>query len=259
MTTNSPQEIAPGLVIRGFTPPRSMGDFKLLVFGMDSAMLYPGAEELADACKTAGMTVDVAIGELSDGAEKLQALQATCAKLGLQTGQAIVLGSSASDIPMLQAAGLGAAYRPSAEVAEHSMVAIQTGGFDRLLQVLTLHRAEEAPGLDLSVLEMLVGHDATKFRKFALLFISSMETVLTEVDTAVAQKDMATLGAMGHRAKSTALNIGATAFSRQCLALEQTSRAQKVDEAISIAQSLRPMFVAICQAIHQRMETTQPT
>ena len=133
------------------------------------------------------------------------------------------------------------------------MVAIQSGGFDRLLQVLTLHRAEEAPGLDLSVLDTLVGHDAAKFRKFALLFISSMETVLSEVEAAVAQNDMATLGAMGHRAKSTALNIGATAFSRQCLLLEQTARAHKGDEAIAIAQGLRPMFAAICQAITQRL------
>ena len=134
------------------------------------------------------------------------------------------------------------------------MVAIQSGGFDRLLQVLALHRAEEAPGLDLSVLDALVGNDAAKFRKFALLFISSMETVLSQVDAAAAQQDMATLGAMGHRAKSTALNIGATAFSRQCLLLEQTARANNVDEATAIAHGLRPMFTAICQAINQRLE-----
>lgn len=253
MTLNAPQEIAPGLVIRGFTPPRSMGDFKLLVFGMDSAMLYPGAEELVDACKAAGMTVQLAIGELSDGAEKLNMLNTTCTELGIQVGQTLVIGSKASDAPMLQVAGLSATYRAPADIAEQSMVAIQTGGFDRLLQVLTLHRAEEAPGLDLSVLDALVGNDATKFRKFALLFISSMETVLSQVDTAAAAQDMATLGAMGHRAKSTALNIGATAFSRQCLSLEQTARAQKVDEATAIANGLRPMFTAICQAIQQRL------
>ena len=247
MTLNAPQEIAPGLVIRGFTPPRSMGDFKLLVFGMDSAMLYPGAEELVDACKAAGMTVQLSTGELSDGAEKLNMLNTTCTELGIQVGQTLVIGSKASDAPMLQVAGLSATYRAPADIAEQSMVAIQTGGFDRLLQVLTLHRAEEAPGLDLSVLDALVGNDATKFRKFALLFISSMETVLSQVDTA------ATLGAMGHRAKSTALNIGATAFSRQCLSLEQTARAQKVDEATAIANGLRPMFTAICQAIQQRL------
>lgn len=255
MTMHSPQEYVPGLVIRGFTPPRSMGDFKLLVFGMDSAMLYPGAEELVDACKAAGMTVQLAIGELTDGTDKLAMLNTTCAELGIQVEQALVLGNNASDIPMLQVAGLSATYRARADIAEQAMVAIQTGGFDRLLQVLTLHRAEAAPGLDLSVLDTLVGHDATKFRKFALLFISSMETVLSQVDAAAAQQDMATLGAMGHRAKSTALNIGATAFSRQCLSLEQTSRAQKVDEAIAIAHGLRPMFTTICQAINQRLES----
>jgi len=247
------QEISPGLVIRGFTPPRSLGDFKLLAFGMDSALLYPGAEELADACKAAGMEVQLAIGELSDGDAKLAMLQASCTALGAPLAQALVVGSSASDVPMLRAAGLSAVYRGTPAMAEHAMVHIESGGFDRLLEVLTRHTAQEAPGLDLTVLDTLVGGDAAKFRKFATLFMSSVETVLAEVDTAISQEDLTTLAAMGHRAKSTALNIGAAEFSRRCLQMEQAARTHDLPTALALARGLRPLFATICAAIAQRL------
>lgn len=244
---------SPGLSIQGFTPPRSLGDFKLLAFGMDSALLYPGAEELVEACKAAGMEIQLTIGELSDGDAKLAMLQSSCAHLGIKPAQAVVLGSNASDLPMLRAAGLSVTYRAAPAIAEHAMVAIQAGGFDRVLEVLSLHTAQAAPGLDLSVLDTLVNHDAAKFHKFALLFISSVETVLAEVDTAITQVDLATLAAMGHRAKSTALNIGASEFSQQCLLMEKAAKAQDVGAALGFAGSLRPQFDRICEAIHLRL------
>lgn len=249
----STQVFSPGLSIRGFTPPRSLGDFKLLAFGMDSALLYPGAEELVEACKAAGMEIQLTIGELSDGDEKLAMLQSSCTRLGITPAQAVVLGRNASDLPMLRAAGLSATYQAAPAIVEHAMVTIQSGGFDRLLEVLTPYVEQTAPGLDLSVLDTLVNHDAAKFRKFALLFISSVETVLTEVDTAITQEDLATLAAMGHRAKSTALNVGAAEFSQQCLLMEKAAKAQDAEAALAFARSLRPQFERICEAIHLRL------
>lgn len=250
---NSTREFSPGLAIRGFAAPRSLSEFRLLAFGMDSALLYPGAEALVDACKAAGMEIQLAMGELSDGDTKLALLQSTCTHLGITLAQTVVIGRNASDVPLLRAAGLGATYHAEPAIAEHAMVAIHTGGCDRLLEVLALHKAPAAPGLDLGVLDALVGHDAAKFHKFARLFIHSMETVMAEVDGAIAQEDLSILAAMGHRAKSTALNIGATAFSQQCLLMEQAARAQETAAALSIAHTLRPQFAAICSAIEQRL------
>ena len=103
--------------------------------------------------------------------------------------------------------------------------------------------------LDLSVLEELANHDPAKVRKYALLFIQSLEDVLAQIDGAVAHHDLTLLGNMGHRAKSTALNIGATGFAHECLLLEQAAQAQDSAASLAIAKNLRAMFTPIHAAI----------
>jgi two-component system sensor histidine kinase/response regulator len=99
--------------------------------------------------------------------------------------------------------------------------------------------------LDLSVLEDLANHDAAKVRKYALLFVSSLEEVLLHIDGGIARDDIALLGAMGHRAKSTARNIGASDLADQCLRLENAAKANDLVAAVALAQSLRVLFVPI--------------
>lgn len=245
-------EFSPGLFIRGFVPPKSLADFRLLAFGMDAALLYPGAEELADACKAAGMHIEMGLGECADADAKRALLHTTCTELGLTPAQALVVGNAASDISVLQLAGLSVAYRGAPAVADAAMVNIQSGAMDRVLELLTRYTAVPTEGLDLSVLDTLVGNDAAKFRKFAQLFMRSVEGVMAEVDTAIAQEDMAQLAAMGHRAKSTALNIGATEFANQCIAMEDAARIGDVALAVEIGRSLRPLFDGIGRALAQR-------
>lgn len=104
---------------------------------------------------------------------------------------------------------------------------------------------------DLSALKALANHDEAKLRKYSQLFIASLEDVLAQVDDGIDRSDIALLGAMGHRAKSTALNIGAADFGQQCLLLEQAATARDVSAAIGLAQSLRPMFLPIRTALLQ--------
>jgi len=119
--------------------------------------------------------------------------------------------------------------------------------------------ATSAPGpvsasdLDLSVLERMVGHDPAKFRKFARLFLESAEDVLAQVDTAMGLGDLEALAGLGHRAKSTALNIGATGFSSQCLLLEQSALQGDAAVARATAGGLRPLLHGIRAAIDQRL------
>ena len=236
--TATPQEISPGLVIQGFTPPLSLRDFGLIAFDMDSTLiniecvdeiaaaagrkeevaaiteaamrgeitdykdslrrrvallegvsvqhmqdvydrrlqLNPGAADLVAACKRAGLKVllvsggftfftdrirdrlgidytrsnvlevadgkltgrmvDQPWGDICDGEEKRRMLQATCASLGLSTQQAIAMGDGANDLPMMGVAGLSVAYRAKPRVREQAMVAINSGGLDRLLEVV---------------------------------------------------------------------------------------------------------------------------
>lgn len=236
------QEIAPGLVVQGFTPPLRLKDFKLVAFDMDSTLiniecvdeiadavgkkeevaaiteaamrgeiadykeslrrrvallegvtvadmeqvyterlqLNPGAERLVQACKAAGMKVllvsggftfftdrvrdrlgidftrsnvleirsgpncgeltgrmvDQPWGDICDGAEKRRMFLETCAQLGISPRQAIAMGDGANDLPMMGEAGLSVAYHAKPKVREQAMVQINSGGLDRLLEVL---------------------------------------------------------------------------------------------------------------------------
>ena len=60
----------------------------------------------------------------------------TCAQLGLRPDQAIAVGDGANDLPMMGVAGLSVAYHAKPRVREQAMVAINSGGLDRLLDIL---------------------------------------------------------------------------------------------------------------------------
>ncbi len=230
---------APGLVVRGFAPPRRLADFKLIAFDMDSTLIAiecvdeiadvagkkaevaaiteaamrgeiadykeslrrrvallkgvpaaalqrvhderlrfnPGAELLVAACKAAGLKtllvsggftfftdrvrdrlgidftrsnvlgiengaltgrlVDQPWGDICDGAEKRKMLLETCAALAIAPAQSIAVGDGANDLPMMAAAGLSVAYHAKPRVREAAMVAIDEGGLDRLLELVT--------------------------------------------------------------------------------------------------------------------------
>jgi phosphoserine phosphatase len=90
--------------------------------------------ELADGHLT-GRMVDQPWGDICDGAEKRRMLLQTCAALGCAPGQSIAVGDGANDLPMMAEAGLSVAYHAKPRVREQAMVAINTGGLDRLLEV----------------------------------------------------------------------------------------------------------------------------
>jgi phosphoserine phosphatase len=91
--------------------------------------------EIMDGALTGGL-VQQAWGEICDGAEKRKTLLEICAQLGIQPEQAIAMGDGANDLPMMGAAGLSVAYHAKPAVREQAMVAINSGGLDRLLEVL---------------------------------------------------------------------------------------------------------------------------
>lgn len=138
--------------------------------------LNPGAAELVRACKEAGMKVllvsggftffadrvgdelgidyiranvldieggqltgklvDQPWGDICDGEEKRKTLLETCSQLGISPLQAIAMGDGANDLPMMGVAGLSVAYHAKPKVREQAMVAINTGGLDRLLELM---------------------------------------------------------------------------------------------------------------------------
>lgn len=111
----------------------------------------------------------------------------------------------------------------------------------------------DVPDLDLSVLDRMVGKDPIRFRKFALLFLQSIGDVLDQVDQALAAEDLAALAGLGHRAKSTSMNVGAAGLARQCLAMESAALQQDRAAAYAVARGLRPLLELVRAAIDQRL------
>jgi phosphoserine phosphatase len=232
-------EITPGLVIQNLPTARSLSDYRLIAFDMDSTLiniecvdeiadaagrkaevaaiteaamrgeiadykeslrqrvallkgvtvahleevygqrlqLNPGAETLVAACKKAGLKVLLVSGgftfftdrirdrlgidfarsnvleiqeevltgcmvsqpwgDICDGNEKRRTVLEVASLLGIDMAQTIAVGDGANDLPMMGVAGLSVAYHAKPKVREQAMVAINTGGLDRLLEVLT--------------------------------------------------------------------------------------------------------------------------
>jgi phosphoserine phosphatase len=87
-----------------------------------------------------GTLVDQAWGDICDGEEKKRTLLQTCAALGFGPERAIAMGDGANDLPMMNACadagGVSVAYRAKPKVRQQAMVSIESGGLDRLLEVL---------------------------------------------------------------------------------------------------------------------------
>jgi phosphoserine phosphatase len=84
-----------------------------------------------------GRMMDQPWGDICDGAEKRKMMLETCAQLGISPQQAIAMGDGANDLLMMGEAGLSVAYHAKPKVREQAMVAINAGGLDRLLEVIT--------------------------------------------------------------------------------------------------------------------------
>ncbi len=95
--------------------------------------------EVQDGVLT-GRLLDQPWGDICDGAEKRRMLLQTCEQMGIAPKQAIAMGDGANDLPMMaacsDAGGLSVAYHAKPKVREQAMVAINSGGLDRLLDIL---------------------------------------------------------------------------------------------------------------------------
>ncbi|MFZ3127449.1 MAG: phosphoserine phosphatase SerB [Rhodoferax sp.] len=83
-----------------------------------------------------GRMVDQSWGDICDGAEKRRTLLEVASLMGIDMKQTIAVGDGANDLPMMGEAGLSVAYHAKPTVRAKAHVAIDTGGLDRLLEVL---------------------------------------------------------------------------------------------------------------------------
>ena len=91
--------------------------------------------EVADGHLT-GRLIEQCWGDICDGAEKRRTLLEVASLLGIAPSQTIAVGDGANDLPMMGAAGLSVAYHAKPAVRAQAKVAINSGGLDRLLEVV---------------------------------------------------------------------------------------------------------------------------
>jgi phosphoserine phosphatase len=105
--------------------------------GIDFARSNVLEVESGPNCGTlTGRMVDQPWGDICDGAEKRRTLLEVSTLLGIEPSQCIAVGDGANDLAMMGVAGLSVAFHAKPIVREQAMVSIESGGLDRLLEVL---------------------------------------------------------------------------------------------------------------------------
>ena len=76
------------------------------------------------------------VGGIVDAEAKMQTVERVCSDIGIDTGQAIVMGDGANDLQMMSVAGLSVAFRAKPVVRKQASVALNFSGLDGLITIL---------------------------------------------------------------------------------------------------------------------------
>jgi signal transduction histidine kinase/HPt (histidine-containing phosphotransfer) domain-containing protein/BarA-like signal transduction histidine kinase len=111
---------------------------------------------------------------------------------------------------------------------------------------------KEAEVIDLSVLERLINdNDPARIRRMAALFVKDARETLHEMEVARQDRDLAALGALGHRLKSSCMMSGATGLAKLCGALETAGRANDWVQALRVLSQLPPLVKEITRQVER--------
>jgi phosphoserine phosphatase len=82
------------------------------------------------------------VGPIVNGRRKAELLETIAQAEGVLLDQIIAVGDGANDLPMLEKAGLGIAFRAKAKLREAADTSISSGGLDSILYLLGIHAEE---------------------------------------------------------------------------------------------------------------------
>jgi len=116
----------------GFT---FMGERLRQRLGLD--YIYANDLEIKDGVVTGDVPSDVV-----DGNRKAELVKDIAAREGIRLDQVIAVGDGANDLPMINLAGMGVAFRAKPVVRASAKYSISHGGLDTLLYLIGLHEDE---------------------------------------------------------------------------------------------------------------------
>ena len=91
--------------------------------------------EVKDGCFT-GRLSQQTWGDICDGEEKKRMVLDTAQRLGITPAECIAVGDGSNDLPMMSVCGLSIAYHAKPKVREFAHIVIDTGGLDRVLEIV---------------------------------------------------------------------------------------------------------------------------
>lgn len=107
----------------------------------------------------------------------------------------------------------------------------------------------EPLAVDIAVLRQMFHNNNALVRKFGLKFIEVASDTLAEMKEAQAKKDLAELGRLGHKLKSSARTIGASSFADLCEGLEMANAGNDWSGAESLLEKIPPLLESITQQL----------
>ncbi len=108
---------------------------------------------------------------------------------------------------------------------------------------------EEPVAVDMAVLRQMFHNNNALVRKFGLKFIEVANDTLAEMKEAQSKKDLAELGRLGHKLKSSARTIGASSFADLCEGLEKANTGNDWSDAESLLEKIPSLLEKITQQL----------
>jgi PAS domain S-box-containing protein len=119
------------------------------------------------------------------------------------------------------------------------------------MNIENLGNTENSALIDLSSLKKMMGSDPVKIQKFSLKFVQTAQQGMSEIEEMLRQENMVALAALGHRTKSPARTVGATAFADMCQALEKFKDGGDIEEARQLVARMRALLLRIVDEINR--------
>ena len=108
---------------------------------------------------------------------------------------------------------------------------------------------EEPVAVDMAALRQMFHNNDALVRKFGLKFIEVANDTLAEMKEAQSKKDLAELGRLGHKLKSSARTIGASSFADLCEGLEKANTGNDWSDAESLLEKIPSLLEKITQQL----------